>query len=92
MTNAEIVAQAKKELGIEGQAHTYRRWQQLGFVVKRGEHAAFSAKIWQKSKGWHQPKDEEGEGEEQPKRAGFYLQKASFFTESQVQPIGAEDE
>lgn len=90
MTNAEIIAAAMEANGITEQAHTYNRWKRMGFMVKRGEHAAFRAKIWQKSKKVQMPKEEQEEGEtpeEKKFQRGWYLQTACFFVASQVEPI-----
>ena len=41
MTNVEIIAKAMKANGIEEPSHTFAAWKKLGYVVKKGEKAAF---------------------------------------------------
>lgn len=80
MTNAEIIANAKLFNGITEDAHTFAHWKQLGYVVRKGEHAAFSATIWKYAKGKKASADDENEAT--PGR--MFMKKAYFFTASQV--------
>ena len=80
MTNREIISMAKLAHGVEETVHTYAQWRKEGFKVKKGEHAAFKAKIWVFQK--EVVEVEEGKFEQ---REGFILKTAAFFTESQVE-------
>ena len=46
MTNAEIIANPMKLHGITEKSHTFARWKQMGYKVRKGEHATFRATIW----------------------------------------------
>ena len=81
MTNEEIIKAAKTLNGITEEAHTFARWKSLGFVVKKGEHAAFKATIWK-----HRTKKVEVDGEEQ-EQVRMFMKTASFFTASQVEAL-----
>lgn len=77
MTNTEIIAAAKLMNGITEEAHTFAAWKSKGFIVRKGEHAAFSATIW-KYKPYKKDDDKEGK---------MFMKKAHFFIESQVEAI-----
>lgn len=81
MTNEAIIEAAKALNGIEEEAHTYNRWKLMGFQVRKGEHAAFKAKIWKHGK----KKVETEDGEEEQGR--MFMKTASFFTASQVDAV-----
>ena len=76
MTNAEIIATECSLLGITEEVHTFQRWKAMGFMVKRGETAAFKTTIWKAAP----KKDEENE-------VKLFMKRAAFFTASQVQPL-----
>lgn len=85
MTNAEIIANAKLMNGITEDAHTFAHWRTLGFSVRKGEHAAFSATIWKYAKGKRAQQVEDESGEVQPGK--MFMKKAHFFTASQVERL-----
>lgn len=80
MTNVEIIAKAMKANGIEEPSHAFAAWKKLGYVVKKGEKAAFKARIWK----YTTKQTEEGEVEN-----NMFLKTAHFFTASQVKPLDA---
>ena len=82
MTNEEIIAKAKLLNGIDEEAHTFARWKQLGFGVKKGEHAAFKATIWK-----HRAKKVENDDGELVDASRMFMKTASFFTASQVDAV-----
>lgn len=81
MTNAEIIAAAMELNGITEDAHTFAYWKKLGYIVKKGEHAAFKATIW---KG--KEKTVEVDGKEVTDLQMF-MKTAHFFTRSQVEAM-----
>lgn len=81
MTNNAIIEAAKMLNGIDEECHTYNRWKSMGFQVRKGEHAAFKAKIWKQGK----KKVETEAGEEEQGR--MFMKTASFFTASQVDAV-----
>ena len=86
MTNEQLIRAARILNGITEEAHTYAHWHELGYQVRKGEHATFSTTIWKHAGG--KPANEESEGEDtRPGR--MFLKKAHFFTRSQVDPIPA---
>lgn len=76
MTNAEIIATECSLRGITEDVHTFQRWKAMGFMVKKGEKAAFKATIWKAAP----KKDEENE-------VKLFMRNAAFFKASQVQPL-----
>ena len=76
MTNAEIIATECSLLGITEEVHTFQRWKAMGFMVKKGEKAAFKTTIWKAVP----KKDEE-------KEVKMFMRNAAFFKASQVQPL-----
>jgi len=85
MTNEAIIMQAKMLHGIEEECHTFAKWKQLGYRVRKGEHAAFKTRIW---KGGRQKVvDEDGEEKEAQR---MFMKMAHFFTASQVDEVKGE--
>ena len=71
---------SKTEIPEPEPIHTYNGWQQLGFQVKKGEHAKAQFPIWK----WRGQKNEETEEEENGK---CYKCKAFWFTRDQVEQV-----
>ena len=62
--------------------HTYQRWKELGFTVRRGEHAVATFSIW---KYTSKAKDQT---EEEAQENGYcFMKKAFWFSASQVDKI-----
>ena len=84
MTNEEIIQNAKKSLGM-GEfepLHTFQKWKEMGFKVKKGEHAVTCTKLWKpKAKKFT---DENGE---EKVENNFFLTKAYLFKLNQVERI-----
>lgn len=59
--------------------HTYQAWKEMGYQVKKGEHAIAHFAIWK-----YREKKDEQTGE---KRSSMFLKNASFFKGSQVEKI-----
>ena len=59
--------------------HTYSKWKELNFQVRKGEHAVAQFTIWK-----HTSKKNKETGEDEAK---MFLKKASFFKRSQVKEI-----
>lgn len=81
MTNAEIIANTMKLLGITEEAHTFARWKQMGYIVRKGEHAAFKATIWKAKERKVKVEDEEKTD------LSMFMKTAHFFTRSQVEAM-----
>lgn len=84
MTNAEILLGECVKRGITEEVHTFARWKQLGFKVKKGEHALFSTSLWKQTKG---RKSEDVEDGEEINIGRCYLCKSYLFGRSQVEVI-----
>lgn len=81
MTNEEIIQNEKKLLGM-GEfepLHTFAKWKEMGFKVKKGEHAIATTKLWKRKA--MKVTDDEGEKEENR----FFLAKAFLFSLNQVE-------
>lgn len=89
MTNEQIIRAARILNGITEDVHTYAHWHELGYQVRKGEHAAFKTAIWKyaRGKGAEAAANEDGENAA-PGR--MFLKTAHFFTRSQVDPIATE--
>ena len=82
MTNMEIILGECLLHGIDEPVDTFAGWKRKGMCVKKGEHSAFSTRIWKPKYG----KNEEGqEDEETQKMDHMILVKAHFFKKSQVE-------
>ena len=95
MTNDEIIFNGicahlgiDKEQGLvlleAGQLpvyHTYEVWKQLGYQVRKGEHADMKLTIWKQGKA-----KEDENGKQLPAR--MFLKTAHFFGRGQVDKAG----
>lgn len=89
MTNEQIIQNEKKLLGM-GEfepLHTFAKWKEMGFKVKKGEHATVCTKLWKpKAK-----KYTDTNGEEKVEN-NFFLAKAYLFKLNQVERINQNAE
>lgn len=76
----ELIAQ--KKIGALDELHTFARWKQLGYAVKKGEHAIATTSLWKKGKD---RKNEDGE----TVPGHLFLAKSFLFATAQVEPIKA---
>ena len=97
MTNAEIIMRESFELVKQGRLaligegedampepiHTFQKWKELGFQVKKGEKSDIKFPIWKHSK---KSVKDEGTGEEK-ERTSMFMKTAAFFTFAQVEKI-----
>ena len=89
MTNEEIIQNTKKQLGMGEfeSLHTFQKWKEMGFKVKKGEHATVCTKLWKlKTK-----KYTDTNGEEKAEN-NFFLVKAYLFKLNQVERINSKEE
>lgn len=88
MTNAQIIynEMVKNKIDLNLVLHTYARWKQLGYVVKRGEKAILCAYLWKMTKN-----KKETEKDEDEEHRGMYLCKSYLFSNKQVEQIMAKE-
>ena len=79
-------AEGNERVMMEPEAiHTFAKWKELGFSVKKGEHAVARFPIW---KGAEKViKDEEG-NETDEKSLRMFRKESCFFSAAQVEPAG----
>lgn len=88
MTNIEIVSMAWAELvgsgviSAEEEIHTYAKWRELGYTVKRGEKCIVKLTIWK-----HTAKEKTLDNGETVTDARMFMKQAAFFSTSQVEKI-----
>ena len=87
ITNEQIIFNEKLLHGITEEIHTFERWKELGFSVKKGEKSTIKFPIWKYGK----PKTEQNEdGKTEIVKGGYCFMKTSaFFTAAQVEPLKA---
>lgn len=73
----------KKKLLEPEPIHTFAKWKEFGYVVKRGEHAVASFPIWKMIKS-KKSEDADADGSDDSK---MFLKKSFWFTFSQVEKI-----
>ena len=73
----------KKQLEIPETIHTYAKWKELGYQVRRGEKSEIKIQVW-KYRGKIQTDEESGEEVE---KGRCFMKVASFFTANQVDAI-----
>ena len=79
MTNNEIIAKTCLMNGITEDVHTFQRWKQLGFSVKKGEHAVIKIRIWK-------AKEVKGVDMDDESVTRMFMKTAAFFTAAHVEP------
>lgn len=96
MTNAEIIMRESFELVKQGRLkligegenampepiHTFQKWKELGFQVKKGEKSDIKFPIWK-----HSVRVVTNETGEEKKEPSVFMKTAVFFTFSQVKKI-----
>ena len=85
MTNVEILMGECVARGITEEVHTFARWKQMGYMVKKGEHALFSTSLWKNCKGKKKSEEEDPDASEHTGRC--YLCKSFLFGRSQVEEV-----
>lgn len=73
------------EVELPEQIHTFKAWKELGYVVKKGEHAVASFPIWKHTS--KKIKNDKGEEED---AENMFMKTAHFFTRAQVEPISKD--
>lgn len=98
MSNEEIIVKSAISAGIfsEEEAaayimnglrlpiHTFSEWKNLGYMVKKGEHAALTVSIWKLKT---RKKKDEKTVDAKEENSGFFLTTAYLFTKQQVEAI-----
>ena len=85
-TNNQIILENMILLGIEEEIHTFQKWQQLGYSVKKGEKSEIKFPIWKYA--GKKTKDDET-GEEKEVNPHCFMKMSAFFKASQVEPMKA---
>lgn len=87
ITNEQIIFNEKLLRGITEEIHTFERWKELGFSVKKGEKSTIKFPIWKYGK----PKTEQNEdGKTEIVKGGYcFMKMSAFFTAAQVEPLKA---
>ena len=67
--------------------HTLQAWKNAGYIVKKGEHARITTRLW---KFTNKPKKSETakENTDDAENSHYYLAKAFLFTADQVEKTG----
>ena len=84
MTNNQIISMYCAAHGITEELHTFAKWKELGFSVKKGETSRHRITIWKGSER-KQKNPETGEIETVGGDAVF-MKQSCFFLASQVEP------
>lgn len=66
------------ETGKMPDFHTFNVWQQLGYTVRKGEKAAFSARIWKYTEK-EETEEAEADAQEVPENSADYIRKTAYF-------------
>lgn len=72
----------KTEQEIPEDIHTFAGWKELGYSVKKGEHAIAKITIWK-----HTSKTVVDENNEEREKSSMFMKTAAFFKASQVEKI-----
>lgn len=80
---AELPDGSKIEVKETEEIHTYKKWQELGYQVQKGQKAVAKITIWK-----HIVKKAKEENEEDETK--IFMKTAAFFASSQVEAIKKE--
>ena len=67
-----------KQLEVPETIHTFAHWKELGYSVKKGEHAIAKFPVWKFKSG------KKTEDDEQVSKDKMFLKTSAFFTAKQV--------
>ena len=75
----------EKEISVPEaeEIHTYEAWKQLGYQVKKGEHAIAKFPIWK-----YVQNKKKDENEDEKEHSHCFLKVAAFFKKAQVEKMG----
>ena len=79
----------KKEIQEPEPLHTFARWKEFGYIVKKGEHAKAAFYIWKAGKGKAKEEDPNADGNKEELK--MFMKKAFFFTFDQVEKIKTKE-
>ncbi len=82
--NGETGVEEERTLEEPEAIHTFSAWKELGYCVKKGEHAKASFTIWK----YVDSKKSDDETDEE-KGGRCFMKKAHFFTADQVEKLPA---
>lgn len=98
MTNEEMIEKATLMLVVEGAIepnetiHTYKKWKELGYHVKKGEKSITTLKLWKHKKIKYNVQTLEGvgsdieeDGNKVKSYSDYYLTNAYMFSTKQVE-------
>lgn len=68
-----------KQIDVPEQIHTFQRWKELGFSVKKGEHAIAKFPVWKFKAGKKENDDD------QVSKDKMFLKMSAFFKAEQVE-------
>lgn len=71
----------KKQISEPEEIHTFQRWKELGYKVKKGEHAIAKIMIWK----YIEKKESQEEKEEESIQKEMFMKQACFFSPEQVE-------
>lgn len=84
----ELPDGSKKEVNELEEIHTFAKWKELGYSVKKGEKSKIKFPIWKYTVKKIEYTDRNGE-EQESEKSNMFLKFSAFFTSSQVEPIKA---
>lgn len=64
--------------------HTFAEWKRMGYIVRKGEHATITTRLW-KFTNKKQDAADDADGNQEPDH--YYLAKAFLFTKDQVEKM-----
>lgn len=81
-------AEGAKEVPEVEDIHTFQRWKELGYQVRKGEHAIAAFSIWKYTSKAKGKSEEEAQAANDENDGGFcFMKRAFWFSASQVDAI-----
>lgn len=73
-----------KSMELPEEIHTYARWKELGYQVRKGEHSNIKFHIWKHA---GKKRSDNEESAEEIKGGRCFMKLSAFFTAAQVEKI-----
>lgn len=75
------------ECELAEEIHTFQIWQQLGFTVKKGEHAKLKFPIWKHTERAKREDEKTGSDSDDITVANMFMKMSAWFTVDQVERL-----
>lgn len=77
----------QREIELPEPIHTFNAWKQMGYKVKKGEHAIAKFSIWKYTEKAKKEEEKTGNALEDAPKSNMFMKMSAFFSSAQVERI-----